>query len=148
MSILSDAFLATDTELAATQFEDSGGPIAFFPTLQGKGIDPLKLLLLETIVMEQATPNLDILDQRVVRGKDESSEQWIYQFPDTMVSRLAELTDSEISRDGSMWASTEEWRGPKGIPPTAAITHYFQQLCQFAMRAQAERKHIYMWIAL
>jgi hypothetical protein len=148
MSILSDAFLATDAELAATQFEGSGGPIAFFPTLQGKGIDLLKLLLLEAIVMEQAIPNPDILDQRVVRGKDESSEQWIYQFPDTMVARLAGLTAAEISRYGTMWASTEEWRGPKGIPPIAVITHYFQQLCQLAMRAQTEERHIYMWIAL
>jgi hypothetical protein len=148
MSILSDAFLATDAELAATQFEGSGGPIAFFPTLQGKGIDPLKLLLLEAIVMDQAIPNPDILDQRIVRGKDESSEQWIYQFPDTMVARLAELTAAEISRYGTMWASTEEWRGPKEIPPIAVITHYFQQLCQLAMHAQTEERHIYMWIAL
>ncbi len=148
MSILSDAFLATAAELAATQIAGSGGPMAFFPTLQGKGMDPLKLLLLEAIVMEQALPNLDILDQRVVQGKDESSEEWIYQFPDTMVARLAELTPAEISRYGAMWASTEELRGPKEIPPVAVITHYIQQLCHLAMQAQAEEKHIYMWIAL
>ncbi len=56
MSILSDAFLATDAELAATQFEGSGGPIAFFPThiLIGMGVGSL----------QQASNLLDWWEQR------------------------------------------------------------------------------------
>jgi hypothetical protein len=146
--MLSDAFIATDAELTATQFENPGGPAAFFSTLQSKGIDPLKLLLLEAIVMEQASPDLDVLDQRIVRGKEESSEQWIYQLPDTVVDRLAELTIVEIGHYGSTWASLEEWRSRKGISPKDAITEYLQQICLLAIRAQAEKKHLYMWLAL
>jgi hypothetical protein len=152
MGILTDAFIATDVELATTQFEGSGGPIAFFPTLQGKGIDPIMLAMLEAIVMERVFPSPDtlaeVIDQRIIRGKDESSEEWIYQFPDKMVTRLAELTAAEGSRYGTVWASTEEMCGPKGVPQTTGVTQYLRELCQLAIRAQDEGKHLYMWISL
>lgn len=149
MSILTDAFLATDTALAAARFEGMGGPAAFFPTLPGKGIDPVTLFLLETIVVEQTSPELDfaILDQRLVRGND-TSEEGIYQFPEPVVARLAALTSAEISLYGTIWASTEEMCGPKKTPHTASVIQYLQQLCQLARQGQAEQKHMYMRIAL
>lgn len=145
--MLSDAFIATDTELDATRFECSGGSVTFFPILQGKNIDPVMLLMLENIVMKQATFDLNILDQRIVRGYG-GSEEWFYQFPDIMVAKLVELNAAEISRYDARWASTDKWSGKKRSSPIAAATEYLQQLCSLAIRAQAEKKHIYIWIAL
>ena len=47
MGLLTNAFIATEAELAATRFESSSAPGDFFPTVQGKNIDPVKLALLE-----------------------------------------------------------------------------------------------------
>lgn len=138
-------------------FEGSGGPIDFFPTVQGKNIDPVKLAFLEAIVAEQEQ-DLDIIIRMIgqpVRG-DESSEKWINLFSEKLVTRLAELTAAEIGHYGAIWASIEEWRGPgaKPLTPKAAalhsvtITQYLQSLCQLASQAQAERKRMYLWICL
>ena len=157
MGLLTDAFIATEAELAATRFEGSSAPGDFFPTVQGKNIDPVKLALLEAIVIEQE-PDPETLIEMIgqpIRG-DESTEQWIDLFSERLVTRLAELTEASISHYGARWASIEEWRGPRAKPLTpkdaathsANVTQYLQALCQLARRAQAEGKHMYLWICL
>ncbi|GHO62630.1 hypothetical protein KSC_015220 [Ktedonobacter sp. SOSP1-52] len=151
MSLISDAFIATKTELEETQFMSQGNPGQFFPTMQGKNIDPLMLAQLELIVTNLEKNSLPAilssLDERML-GEAESTEQWIYQFPDPLVNRLATLQDTEISRYGAQWGATKEWQSKKGLPPTEAATQFLQQLCQLAIRAQTEAKNMYMWISL
>src|SRR5260370_33232793 len=158
MGLLTDAFIATEAELAATRFEGSSAPRDFFPTVLGKNLDPVKLTLLEAIVTEQEEPDpgtlADMFDQPI-RG-DESTEEWIYLFSERLVTRFAELTEASIRHYGARWASIEEWRGPRAKPLTpkdaatysANVTQYLQALCQLARRAQAEGKRMYLWICL
>jgi hypothetical protein len=159
MGILTDVFIATEAELAATQFEGSGTPSDFFPTVQGKYFDPVELAVLEAIVTEQKQDpgTLTGMISQPIRG-DESSEQWINLFSERLVTRLAELTEASISHYGARWASSieEEWRGPRAKPLTqkdaathsADVTQYLQALCQLARRAQAEGKRMYLWTCL
>lgn len=157
MGLLTDAFIATEAELAATRFEGSSAPGDFFPTVQGKNIDPVKLALLEAIVTEQE-PDPETLIGMIGQPirRDESTEQWIELFSERLVTRLAELTEASISYYGARWASIEEWRGPRAKPLTqkdaathcANVTQYLQALCQLARRAQAEGKRMYLWICL
>ncbi len=158
MGLLTDAFIATEAELAATRFEGSSAPRDFFPTVLGKNLDPVKLTLLEAIVTEQEEPDPGTLTEmfdQPIRG-DESTEQWIYLFSERLVTRLAELTEASISHYGARWASIEEWRGPRAKPlkpkdaarHSANVTQYLQALCQLARRAQAEGKRMYLWICL
>jgi hypothetical protein len=155
---LSDVFIATEAELAATRFEGSGGPGDFFPTVPGKSLDHVKLALLEAIVLE-LEPDTETLMEMIGRPpirEDESGEQWIDLFSDRLVARLAELTEASISHYGARWASIEEWHSPRAKPLTpkeaathaAHVTHYLQALCQLARRAQAEGKHMYRWVCL
>ena len=156
MGLLTDAFIATEAELAATRFE--GSPRDFFPTVPGKNFDLVELALLEAIVTEQEEPEPETLTEmfdQPIRG-DDSTEQWIYLFSERLVTRLAELTEASISQYGARWASIEEWRGPRANPLTpkdaathsANVTQYLQALCQLARRAQAEGKRMYLWICL
>jgi hypothetical protein len=154
MGVLTDAFIATEAELAATQFEGSGGPINWFPTVQNKNIDPIKLALLEAIVTGQDPDDLDGVTRLIGQPIRESEEEWICPFSDTLAARLADLTGAEISRYGTIWASSKEWHDPRAgsSTPTADaihyITHYLQEICQIAVRAKTEGKRMYMWIAL
>ena len=157
MGLLTDAFIATEAELAATRFEGSSAPRDFFPTVPGKNLDPVKLGLLEAIVTEQE-PDPETLTEmfdQPIRG-DESTEEWIDLFSERFVARLAELTEASISHYGARWASIEEWHSPRAKPLTpkdaaahsAHVTHYLQALCQLARRAQAEEKRMYLWTCL
>src|SRR5260370_2255595 len=97
MGLLTDAFIATEAELAATRFESSSAPGDFFPTVQGKNIDPVKLALLEAIVTEQK-PDPETLTGLIgqpIRG-DESTEQWNELCSESLVTRLAELTEASL----------------------------------------------------
>lgn len=158
MGLLTDVFIATETELAATRFEGSSAPGDFFPTVQGKNLDPVKLALLEAIVTEQEPDPetlIEMISQPPIRG-DGSTEEWIYLFSERLVARLAELTEASISHYGARWASIEEWHSPRAKPLTpkeaaahsAHVTHYLQALCQLARRAQAEGKRMYLWTCL
>lgn len=157
MGLLTDVFIATEAELAATRFEGLNAPSDFFPTVQGKNIDPVKLAFLEVIVTEQE-PDPETLAGMIsqpIRG-DESTEEWIILFSEKLVTRLAELTEASSSHYGAKWASIEEWRDLQAKPLTpkdtathrANITQYLQALCQLAKRAQAEGKCMYLWICL
>ncbi|HZR44612.1 MAG TPA: hypothetical protein VFB12_31160 [Ktedonobacteraceae bacterium] len=151
MGILTDTFIATEAELAATQFEGSGGPINWFPTVQGKNIDPVKLALLEAIVTGQDPDDPDVVTGMIGQPIRESEEEWICPFSDRLAAKLADLTTAEISRYGTIWASSKEWSDPRESLATDAahyITLYLQEICQLAVRAKAEGKHMYMWIAL
>ena len=152
MGLLTDAFIATEEELAAVQPGKHGGPMDFFPTLQAKRVDAIKLVLLEAIVMEQPLPDTDALaqtiSQRIISG-DGTTEQWIYQFPDEVVKRLASLTLAEVTHYGELWAD-EAWRDYRGRPPDdiVGLVEYLYSLCDLAEQAQTEGKHLYMWMAL
>jgi hypothetical protein len=156
MGLLTDAFIATEAELAAIRLEGSSIPGDAFPTVPGKNIDPLKLAYLEAIVTEQNAENLVEMINDPIGETDESSEQWLYPFSERLVARLATLTADQINHYGTIWASIEEWRGPRAKPltPKAAamystnVTHYLHALCQLASQAQAEGKNMYMWICL
>jgi hypothetical protein len=178
MGLLTDVFIATEAELAATRFE--GSPGNFFPTVYGKNFDPPELAWLEAIVTEREQ-DLDTIIEMIdqpIRG-DESTEEWIYLFSERLVARLAELTEASISHYGVRWAEEwlgqrakpltpkksmpgwkriwlRVWRGPGAKPLTpkdaamhsANVTHYLQALCQLARRAQADGKRMYLWIGL
>jgi hypothetical protein len=155
MGILTDVFIATEAELAATPFEGSAIPRDFFPRVPGKNLDMVMLALLEAVVTEQ-TLEVDALarmDDEPLRG-DESSEAWIYALSERLVARLAELTPAEITRYGTQWAAVvyQEWLGQKGktldSSANAAAIQYLQELCQLALQARAQGKHMYLWVCL
>src|SRR6185312_10374632 len=93
------------------------------------------------------------VDDKPLRG-DEAAEEWIFALSKRLVARLAELTPAEITRYGTQWAAIvyQEWLASKGktlnsSTNTAAI-QYLQELCQLAIQAQEQGKHMYLWMCL
>lgn len=149
MGLLTDAFIATEEELAAVLSQDHFSPIKFFPTVQSKNIDDFMLTRLEAIVMQEEFPSLDaeiaIIKQRMI-GDDDGP--WIHRFLDTLVERLAHLTAAEIIHNGQAWGAAIQHNYEKQPPDVSGIVPYFRELCQLAKHAPSERKHIYMDVAL
>lgn len=149
MGLLADAFIATDVEVAAASFERAGGPIHYFPTLQSKNIDPVKLAVLEEIAIGQSKAHTE-----PVR---DFGEAWIFPVSETLIDRLAVLDVAEMEQLGAQWAAHQEmWWGGYNAPPDPAVNaayfagvkQYVRGLCQLAAQARAEEKQVYLWVCL
>lgn len=167
MGILTDAFIATDAEVAAADFANKS-PSELFPTVEAKRVDTVKLGKLEAIMaganpvtIDQQDPQEFVIklerefpfirDIGVELGEGETSDgPWVCRFSDPMVGRLAELSPTEVTRYGQAWAATEEWQayGVLSSNAISSIVEYLRELSQLAKRAQAEDKNVYMWICL
>lgn len=150
MGLLTDAFIAAEEELAVAVSKDHFfSPIKFFPTVQSKNVDVFMLTKLEAIIMREEFPSLDaetaLIKQRTT-GDYEGP--WIYQFPDTLVERLARRIAAEVIRDGQAWGAAIQ-RDYQGQPPdVSGVVPYLQELCQLAKHALLGSKHLYMWMSL
>lgn len=164
MGLLTDAFAATEVEVAAADFANHD-PAGLFPTVQAKRVDDLKLATLDAILTGQnlVAPEQDpeasvrgveerfVLVRNIGAERGEEAEgPWVSQFPDSLVARLAELTPDEIARYGEAWANTDEWRLEDVSTPeqVAEIVELLRDYCRLAARAQTEGKRMYMWTSL
>jgi hypothetical protein len=145
MGILTDVFIASEADLASLR-PGQGGPAAAFPTVQGKGIDPLKLATLEAIVTGQAINTyLDAVEEPT----RDWGEEFVNRFPEALVSALAQLRPGEIRQVAAAWAETEEWR-LDGLTQEALtdLARLIDELCTLAQQALRENKLMYMWMSL
>jgi hypothetical protein len=167
MGILTDAFIATDAEVATVDFAHKM-PSELFPTLEAKRVDTIKLGTLEAIMagadaaeiarmdVEAFVDDLGrkypwIRDIGAELGEGESSNgPWVCRLPDSLTTRLAELSPAEIVRFGRAWAATEEWQadGRQSDDAIADIVEYLRKLSQLAKGGVAEVKNVYLWISL
>jgi hypothetical protein len=161
MAVLTDVFIASEVELAATNLLPAG-PVKRFPTVQARGIDSVKLATLAALLADhdQAEEGPDVhafvaglrSDFPLVRdlGAEAAGEHsrgpWIFRLPDAMAARLAQLSRAEIARYGRTWAATEEWQHEKAVTPS--VVTYLRKLCALARRARGVDTHMYLWVAL
>jgi hypothetical protein len=103
MGILTDAFIATERELDA-MLPGAGGPAARFPTVQAKRIEPVKLAMLEAIIL---SGSVEMWDEDELLERD-WEEEWVYHLPASLAQALAELPPAEVPRVARAWAATEE----------------------------------------
>lgn len=145
MGILTDAFVASASDLDALR-PGVGGPAAFFPTLQAKGMDPVKLASLEALLAPPARE----WDEDGLLAR-EWEEQWVYRLPASLAHALVALPADEIPRMAREWAATEEWR-LDGVDLTndvsvEGLAALISGLRQLASQALQDRKDLYLWIS-
>lgn len=149
MGLLTDAFIATQEELAAVLSKDYFNPSSFFPTMQSKNIDIFMLTTLEAIVIQEEFPSINASIETIQeRITGEYDGPWIYRLPDTLVERLANLTSAEVIHNGQAWGAAIQHDYEKHPPDVSGIVPYLQELCQLAKHPSLERKHMYMWMSL
>jgi hypothetical protein len=153
MGILTDAFIATEAELAILGPDDHG-PAAYFPTVQAKRVDPVKLTMLESTLTHRAPDELlESLDDNHVRDwVREWEDCWVYRFPEPLVSALLQVQPSDLPRIAAAWANTDEWRlnssGPASREQIDAFARPIGDYCRLAHQAQRDGKQMFMWISL
>lgn len=147
MGILTDAFIASESELAGLR-PGAGGPAGRFPTVQAKGIEPVKLATLEAIIL---SASVEMWDDDGLLERD-WEEEWVYRLPASLAQALAELPPAEVPRVARAWAATEEWR-LDGVSPAdgaalAELATLVDALRTLAGQARQDGKALYLWISL
>jgi|SRR5579884_2180778 len=155
MGILTDAFIASDAEVACGDFSRSV-PAELQPVIEAKGIDTVPLGLLKAIVSEQGLGDTQVGLQAFVIGLEhdfpcvrDMGEHWVYRFPNSLVKRLGQLAPTEINAVAAQWARSEEMGGPNATREYVAdLSEYLGRLSWLCDRAVQDGKNVYMWMSL
>ena len=150
MSILTDFVVADISE--AQRIGDSLSPSWQFEGLGEKGIDHVKLATLYTLLTDQPYDPDVLMNEETLLYIASENGPWVQQVPPDMVSRLANLPESEYSRVAQAWARTEEF-DPKfsGLTSAEAITFaeaFIRRFAVLARQSLAENKILMMWTCL
>ena len=106
-------------------------------------MDPVKLGTLGEIVGAGAYDELEAQMATDMRGSA-SGEAGLFQLPDAIRDALATLEDPVGA--AARWLETDELRIDRWTLEDAR--DLIQQVREFARRATAERRHVYVWWSL
>ena len=149
MGILTDFVVADISE--SKRIGDSLNPSQEFNGLDEKGIDQVKLATLYAILTDQPyDPDFMSEDSLLYVASDEGP--WVQQVPPDLVSRLANLAESQYLAVAQQWTQTEEFTHKhSGFSPPEAVTFaetFIQRFALLARKAIAENKALLMWTCL
>jgi hypothetical protein len=151
MGLLSDVFLASDAQVATLRPGD-GGPKDRFPSVPGKGIDPVKLARLGAVLTRYQGDIMALVkawddERHLVYAGD---EEVIYRFSEALSTALAQLPPEAISSCVEAWAATEEWRLDGADTPEGrdSLRQWLSAVCELARRGQREGRSLCIWWCL
>ncbi|MEO8396537.1 MAG: hypothetical protein ABI700_26320 [Chloroflexota bacterium] len=149
MGILTDFVVADISE--AQRIGESLNPSRDFNGLDAKGIDQVKLAMLYAILSDQPyDPDFMSAESLLYAASDDGP--WVQQVPPDLVSRLANLSDSDYPAITHQWAQTEEFTHKhSGYSPAAALERtegFLRRIAPLARQSIAENKALLMWMCL
>ena len=106
MGVLTDLFIATEAEVR--ELDDQSIPIEFFPGIDMKGLDHVKLNTLHGILTGRDFEINNIDNFELVRQRSDDGP-WIYRWPPSLTEGLAGLDDDSIDHVAGAWGATEEF---------------------------------------
>ncbi len=146
MGLLCDFFIAHRHEIDPALV--ASGPKPPTPTLQGKGIDNIKIATLTCILL-----NVDLNDDNAVSARIPNPEftagdegPWVFPVPPTVTQHLAALNPSARKTVLDRWAQTEECRLDHWV--AADYTDWFNALCDLAATAVTSNSSLWVWLSL
>ncbi|MBO0698606.1 MAG: hypothetical protein J2P46_09440 [Zavarzinella sp.] len=143
MGVLTD-FVVVDHKHARRVLK-SACPSRDFGGLDAKGIDTVKLGTLHAVLVGgEYDPSFmtDCLHSGGVEGP------WVFEVPDDLVQRLAQLSPRQLVAAGKKWAVTEEFSPKFENWPAEAVQQVLGDLADLCRRAAAEGKPVLMWMSL
>jgi hypothetical protein len=146
MGLLTDFFVATRAEVLA--FDMSKSPSDCFPTHQVKGIDPIKVATLHTILVGGDLDDTEAVVLRVppdVRHLGDG-EVAIFEVPREVVHGLAGLTAGRAAEVGEAWLATEEFEGHGW--ESDEFDAWFKELREFMAGAVRADKPVFLWLCV
>ncbi len=145
--MLTDLIIATPEEAPAIL--NVPGHASIWPTLEAKGLDPVKLATLRFILKGEKADAARVADYvKTFEALADEGEAgpWLRAVPEDLVPLLAQLPASDMPATAAAWARTEElkldgWKAADAEP-------FLSELCVFAAGAAAQGKRLLLWLCL
>jgi hypothetical protein len=151
MGLLTDVFLATESEVLAAPL-DNTIPSRLFPTLEGKRLTSLEFTCLQMALQNEDPDALD--DETFVTQVtwpticNWDNEIWVEQIPATFVQALADLDVGELPQVVHRWLMSGQMGRDSGPEAIDWAVPYVRELAQLARQAITSGKALFLWISL
>ena len=146
MGILTDFFAATRAEVEAFDFGDL--PRERFPTLELKGLDPVKMATLHTLLVGADLDDVEAVVARIPEPihEEDGGELVVFQLADAVVRGLADLDDNGAARIAERWVATEEFKMDRWTRED--VDWVLTELRTFMEDAVRAGREVYLWVCV
>jgi hypothetical protein len=142
MGVLSDLVVANEAD--AERVAHTQVPSQAFGGIDVKGIDSVRFATLHSILTGRSFEELLPSYEPAFSASDDGP--WVFRLPDELVTRLANLTDSERQSIAERWAATEEFELDDWDATMVAET--FEAICGQAANAESTKRALFLWMCL
>ena len=143
MGVLTDLVVADESE--AEELAASISPLERWPGIDAKGIDPVKLgKLLSILAGESYSHSIPGEFSEIAAFSDDGP--WVLRVPPRLVLSLSEIGDADVRRISTQWFAGEEF-AHSGYD-LAITEEVVTSLRELSKKATAERKEMLMWMCL
>lgn len=143
MGILTDFVIAPRDD--ADAIGESLRPADRWPTLEGKGVDTIKITALYCVLTDQDYDD-DLHDSiRPVAG-DVEDGPWVFEIPADFVKEFAGLDAEDIPEVAEAWAETEELEMDGWGADDAAA--FITELREHAQKSLDAKASLFLWLSL
>src|SRR5690242_10758740 len=142
MAFISDLVIAGSKEAEAISL--SSRPANSWPTLEGKGVDPIKLATLYCAATNTAYSS-SVVGEFPLVGENKNEGRWVLEFSSKVLSAIASIQDRDVASIASVWASTEELEMDRWSVEFSA--QFIMDLTAHAKRAQSEGSSLFLRIS-
>ncbi len=144
LAILTDFFAATRAEVEAFDFAEM--PQEHFPTVQFKGLDPVKMATLHTLLIGADIHDVEAVVARMPEPlhEEDGGELVVFALPDAVVRGLADLDDNGAARLAERWIATEEFKMEGWT--RADMDPVLSELRTFMEDAVRSAREVFLWV--
>ena len=143
MGVLSD-FVIADTG-QGPEIGNSEFPPHTWPTLEAKGMDPIKLATLYCSIVGKAYHN-DIQASFELVGGKKNEGPWVFEFPREILHAIAGVSEVHVQDIAAKWVDTGDLQ-MDGWAIEDAV-NCIRVLSAHANKAVQSAKSMYLWISL
>lgn len=145
--MLTDLIIANPEDAAAIL--NVPGHASIWPTLEAKGLDPVKLATLHFILKNEPADAAKVaacVKTFEALADEGEAGPWLRAVPEELGHLLAQLGAADIPAVAAAWARTEElkldgWKAADAAP-------FLGELSVFAAGAAAQGKRLLLWLCL
>ena len=129
-------------------FDFTEMPQEHFPTLQFKGLDPVKMATLHTLLIGADIDDVEAVVARIPEPihEEDGGDLVVFALPDAVVRGLADLDDNGTARLAERWVTTEEFKMEGWT--RADIDPVLSELRTFMDEAVRVERDVFLWVCV
>ena len=143
MGVLTKLVIADAAD--AGRVQESDDLSADFRSIDVRGIDPVKLCRLRSVLLATPYDNSWIKGFATLAGTPEDGH-WTFSVPPDLVDALTEVAPDQLSDIAQKWHASEEFRLDRWSLVDVAAT--LQRIYTLCSESQSQGRSVLMWMSL